>query len=374
MLGANKMFINVFENNNFNYQVNRILSFGDVGCDRKEVISAMQNVIGTEDWYKAWLGIAENAEEELRYLHSMYYYRMAEFFLLPDNPEKEVMYKKMKSMFAKAYPDVKEEKVPYKNGYLPCVRISTPYAKQTLIVHGGFDSFIEEFYLLISELTALDINIILFEGDGQGGSLRQGIYFHEKWEQPVGAILDYYELDDIILMGISWGGYLALRAAAFESRIKHVICHGILYDGLDVQLGLIKQPAKLIMSTLLNFKLQKIINKFAYKKMQHDPLTKWGLSHGMYITNTKTPYDYFQSIKKHNLRGHLKHIDQDVLLLTGEKDHYIPHWQYNYLKNNLPNARVESRMFTEDEGGEQHCQVGNYEIAFQEITQWIKRL
>lgn len=354
--------------------MNRVLSFGDIGCDREEVISAMQNVKNTNDWYLAWRRIAEVAEKETRYLHSMYYYRMAEFFLLPGHPKKDAMYIKMKSMFAKAYPDVKEETIPYKTGYLPCVRFLTPNAKQTLIIHGGFDSFIEEFYLLIGELATLEINIILFEGEGQGESLRQGMYFHKKWEQPVGAVLDYYQLDNVILMGISWGGYLALRAAAYDKRIKHVICHGVLYNALDVQLGLIKQPGRLIMNGLINLKSKKTINKLAQQKMQRDSLTKWGLSHGMYITITKTPYDYFQSIKKHNLRGHLKNINQDVLLLTGEKDHYIPRWQYNYLKKHLSNAHVESRMFTTNEGGEQHCQVGNYQIAFEEIIQWIKRL
>ena len=368
------MFEHVLDNVNFNFQINRILSFGDEGCKREEVLNAMNGVVTIDDWYKAWLKIALIAEDEKRYLHSMYYYRMAEFFLLPNHLEKNHMYTKIKEMFAKYYPHVVKEKIPYKQGYLPCIRIKKPNAKHTLIIHGGFDSFIEEFYLLFEKLTSLQINIILFEGSGQGEALKQGLYFNEKWEQQIGIILDYYKLDSIILMGVSWGGFFALRAAAFEKRIKHVIAHGILYDGLDVQQHLIKQPARLGLKLLFFLKCKSIINTLVFKKMGQDSLIKWGITHGMYITNTKTPYDYLQAIKKHNLKGLLKKINQDVLLLTGEKDHYIPLWQFNYLRKNLLNARVESRMFTEKESGEQHCQVGNYEIAINHIINWIKRL
>lgn len=66
-------------------------------------------------------------------------------------------------------------------------------------------------------------------------------------------------------------------------------------------------------------------------------------------------------------------VTQDVLLLSGEKDHYIPAWQFTHLSQNLPNAQVESRMFTEAEGGEQHYQVGNYKVAIDYIKEWINR-
>ena len=43
------------------------------------------------------------------------------------------------------------------------------------------------------------------------------------WEKPAKAILDHFHLDAVDWLGASCGGYLALRAAAFEPRIKHVI-------------------------------------------------------------------------------------------------------------------------------------------------------
>jgi|SaaInlV_200m_DNA_3_1039701.scaffolds.fasta_scaffold02100_11 pimeloyl-ACP methyl ester carboxylesterase len=46
------------------------------------------------------------------------------------------------------------------------------------------------------------------------------------WEKPTAAILDYFDLDDVTLFGLSMGGWLCLRAAAFEPRIKGGISSG----------------------------------------------------------------------------------------------------------------------------------------------------
>ncbi|PIC87093.1 alpha/beta hydrolase [Sporosarcina sp. P20a] len=367
------MYEQVFKQVNFNFQLNRVLSFGERGCDREEVLQAMLAVKDNESWYTEWKRIAEKARNESRLLHSMYYYRMAEFMLLPSRPEKMEMYAAMQEMFRDAFPEVVKVNIPYKDQYLSAVRIVSSTATKTLLIHGGFDSFIEELYIVAEEFIDSDVQIILFEGEGQGEPMRQGLYFHEKWEQSVKAILDYYELKDVILMGISWGGYFALRAAAYDKRIQHVICHGVLYDALDVQQQSIKQPARAVFKLLYRLQLKQLINTFARLKSSSDQLTEWALAHGMFVTHTHSPFDFFKSIEKHTLQDELSKITQDVLLLSGEKDHYIPAWQFTHLKDNLLNAYVESRIFTEAEGGEQHCQVGNYEIAIDYMKEWIKR-
>ncbi len=54
-----------------------------------------------------------------------------------------------------------------------------------------------------------------------------------EWEKPVNTVLDYFKLNEVTLIGISLGGYLALRAAAYEKRIKKVIAYDVIYNFFD---------------------------------------------------------------------------------------------------------------------------------------------
>ena len=66
------------------------------------------------------------------------------------------------------------------------------------------------------------------------------------------------------------------------------------------------------------------------------------------------------------------HYTQDILLLAGEKDHYIPLSQFWRLKEKVHSDKsVTSRLFTEAEGGEQHCQIGNHMLAMNTILDWL---
>jgi len=363
----------IFKNNdNFNFQVNRLLSYGKMACDQDEVIEVCSKITCFQTWYEEWKKVAEVAKAEKRYIHSMYYYRMAEFMLSEDDFNKKVMYEKMQEMFQRAFPSVKKHKVPFENGYLPCIFMKAEGSSKTILLHGGYDSFIEEFYLLCDPFVKTGYNVLLFEGEGQGATLKQGMKFNEKWERSVTVILNYFNLNEVALIGISWGGYFALRAAAYEKRITHVVCFDVCYDGLDVQFHLIKQPLRLMFKVLFYLKLKRIINKLVYRKMRKDPLAQWGISHGMYITATTSPYDFYKAIEKHTLKNILTHINQHVLLLYGEKDHYIPRWHFDHLQDNLPFANVTARLFTVEEGGEQHCRVGNYTLATQYIKNWLR--
>src|SRR5262249_9997298 len=105
--------------------------------------------------------------------------------------------------------------VPYPGGHLPGFRLQAKgKERSTFVFHGGYDSFVEEFYAFLLPLTELGFTVIAFDGPGQGGALRQGIYFEHAWATPAKALLDYFELDAVEWLGASCGGYLSIRAAA----------------------------------------------------------------------------------------------------------------------------------------------------------------
>lgn len=356
---------------NFNFQFNRLLSYGKFACDEDEIQKIASNVINFETWYEEFLKYAIIAENQKRFSHSMYYYRMAEFFLSDIDSRKNQMFYKMKEMFIFAFPEVQIDKVLFKDSYLPCIKVNIENPKDTIIVHGGYDSFIEEFYLICLDLSKDGYNIILFEGEGQGTTLRNGLRFNYQWENSVTTLLDYYEIDKCTILGISWGGYFALRAAAFDSRIKNVISYDVLFDGLDVQFSLFKGIKKYIAYFLFMTKSKKTMNRIVTKAMSKSSLAKWSIEHGMYITGTSSTYDFYENIEKHTLKKIGNRVYSNVLLLAGEKDHYIPFSHLNKTKDELKNANISSKMFTIDEGGEQHCQVGNFPLALNEIKKWL---
>ena len=87
----------------FNFQINRILTYGDLACHREEVISYVSQVRTFEEWHTAWQEIATRSEQERRQLHAAYQYRMAEFFLKFGTAEKEIGYKNLFENFYKAF-------------------------------------------------------------------------------------------------------------------------------------------------------------------------------------------------------------------------------------------------------------------------------
>jgi alpha-beta hydrolase superfamily lysophospholipase len=152
-------------------------------------------------------------------------------------------------------PQVKVEpvEIPYEQTTLPgyfysssnnnSTTSSSKQKRPTLIAHGGFDSTLEELYTAAAA-PALErgYNCLTFEGPGQGEVIRkQKIPFRYDWEKVVTPVIDFvfgsYEgqcdLNGLELMGISKGGYLAARAAAFEHRIAACILNYGVYDGYD---------------------------------------------------------------------------------------------------------------------------------------------
>ena len=64
------------------------------------------------------------------------------------------------------------------------------------------------------------------DGPGQGSALRdQGLTFIHQWEKPTAAVIDAFlaghsRPSKIVIVGMSMGGYLAPRAAAFDERFR----------------------------------------------------------------------------------------------------------------------------------------------------------
>lgn len=208
----------------FNFQINRVLTYGDAACSRQEVTESLSCVRTFAQWNQAWLTLAEKAERKKRWLHAAYYYRMAEFFMKADNPQKMQTYRKCIEYFYKGFDSelhlsYRKDEIPFEEGMLNSIVIPASDSKGTVLVCGGYDSFMEEFVLQVGTWAERGYTVILFEGPGQGICLHQNMYFRYDFEKPVSAVIDFYGLNRCAMIGISWGGYFALRSAAFEKGL-----------------------------------------------------------------------------------------------------------------------------------------------------------
>ena len=68
-------------------------------------------------------------------------------------------------------------------------------------------------------------------------------------------------------------------------------------------------------------------------------------------------------------------IKQDVLLMAGSEDHFVPLRQFHRQIEALASARsITARLFTRSESAQNHCQVGNYGLALATIVNWLDGL
>ena len=244
--------------------------------------------------------------------------------------------------------------------------------RSTLIFTGGYDSFVEEFYNFLLPLTDLGITVIAFDGPGQGGALRQGIYLDHAWEKPAKAAIDYFGLDAVDWLGASCGGYMSIRAAAFEPRIKHIVSMPTSYSGLDMTLKQMRPGKAQQLISLFKAGDRKGTEALVAEERLPSSVFEWCVVQGMHITGTKTPFDFLNAIAKHSLDGILHNVKQDILLTEGEQDHLFDiGWVHRTMRELVCARSVTTRIFTAREGAEQHCQLGNSAVARHAIVHWL---
>ncbi|MGU3654051.1 alpha/beta fold hydrolase [Mycolicibacterium sp. A43C] len=357
-----------------NFQCNRWLQW--IGAEAFDEISVVaRSATSYPEWITGFLGLAESARRDGRMVAAAYYDRAAEFFMVPTDPRRAPARARFLSGIRKIY-GVTPDLVPYRQkATLPVYDLQpTNRTDSVVVVFGGFDSYIEEFLPLLAAIVGAGHRVVAFDGPGQGGALEDaGLPMTERWEEPVTAVLDHYGLDDVTAVGVSLGGGLVIRAAAFEPRISRVVALDILDDELDVvarQIGPGLGPG---LRLLLALRAAPVLDALARLSATLRPVAAWGLQQGMHITGTATPYEFLRATRSVHTRAISDRVTADVLLLAGADDHYVPLRQLRRQAANLRNARsVTTRLFTAADQAGNHCQIGNIGICVRTITTWLE--
>jgi pimeloyl-ACP methyl ester carboxylesterase len=370
-------YIHMLPDPGMNYTLNRPLLDGSSPARMKEISAVAPRIKDYDSWHTVWLELAMRAEVEQRWADAASYYHGAEFYL-PAGDARNKLYDDFKRNWSKSVrgiPGYEQIAVPYAGGHLPGFRLQAKGKEiSTFIFHGGYDSFVEEFYGFLLPLTDLGFTVIGFDGPGQGGALRQGIFFEPNWEKPAKAVIDYFGLTAVDWLGASCGGYLSVRAAAFEPRIKHIISMPLTYSGLDMTLKQMRPGKAQQLVSLFKAGDCKACELLIAQERLPSSVFDWCITQGMHITGTKTPFDFLTAIAQHSLDGILHNVKQHILLTEGEQDHLFDiDWIHRAMRELVCARSVTARIFTAREGGEQHCQVGNSALARDEIVTWLSR-
>jgi pimeloyl-ACP methyl ester carboxylesterase len=365
--------------------------------DIGEVLDAASRVTAQDEysWTREFSATAERlrataeAEEKAghrigageAYLRASSYYR-ASLHRHPDPtaPEIKQLAAKEVACFTRAIALLKIPaqvvRIPYEGTTLPGYFFTSPAAGKkapVLIVHQGRDAWAEDDKYIAEEAMARGWSCLLFDGPGMGQTLRlQGLPFRPDWEKVITPVVDFVtrqpgvDSSRIALMGISMGGALAPRAAAFEKRLKLVIANPGVLDWSRTYTGFINERYPQMAD--MPEKDPQGFNAIMNKVIDADPFMRWGMRDSMWKHGSTTPAQFMTEIKKYTNKGIVEKITAKTLVIDGEAE------EYGQAKELFDALRCpkDYLLFTAKEAAQLHVQTGSTAVSVQRIFAWME--
>ena len=257
-----------------------------------------------------------------------------------------------------AYPG-QSIQIPYENTFLPGHFYRSPVAGDKaplLILTPGRDTWADDLWHVDGALRR-GIHCVTYDGPGQGLALRLGgLTFRNDWENVVGPVIDFVlekftgiDHSRIALLGMSMGGYLISRAAAFDKRIKLLIpSPGNISWGTQII-----QQLKRFSST------QSVEMPEMVRNLVKDYAWKQGVPN--------TVKDVTENLKKFDNSDIIDQITCETLVLDGTAE--VFHGAkafYEILK--CPKTYM---CFDETTTAQSHGQIGGYATATEYLFDWL---
>ena len=265
--------------------------------------------------------------------------------------------------------------IPYGKTTLPGYYFRSPLAKgpaPVLIVHQGRDGWAMHCKYIADAAMSRGYHCLLIDGPGQGEALRlQGLLFRPDWENVITPVIDYLikqedvDPDRIGLMGLSMGGALAPRAAAFEKRIKVCVANPGVLSWTDIISGFMGQ---------IDPKLTDIwkadpegFNSLIASISTQVPLVDWGIRDMMWKHGVETPAGLMVQMQDYSNKDIVSKITCRMLVMDGAADEYS---QGRDLFEALACPK-EYMFFEAGDPALQHCQVGAQASSSARLFDWL---
>ncbi|CAL5870211.1 uncharacterized protein PFLUO_LOCUS4446 [Penicillium psychrofluorescens] len=394
----------------FAFTLEEVLSLSNnFGAQTGEVLRAASQIIPAdyESWYKEFLFLGDSIHAKAvgvnasrfpvsarqAYFRASTYYRFAPFYLHGNASDPRINEAGARAVadFDKAaallaLPPVKVN-LPASSPNVPTTNFSVPVrffkgqadcAKlPTIIVGTGYDATQEDLYHGSGvEILARGWNVITYEGPGQGTVLReQNLGFIPDWWNVVTPIVDYLasrddiNMDQVALIGVSFGGELAPLAASREHRLSAVLS----VDGLDDLYSVIKKGFPAELQTLYNNGRYAEFDKYILDTERNTSTPtqeRYILAQSLFSFNTDSPSDWWRRLPAFTVNASvLANITCPAFIGEGENDSSAP-GQAEQMVKWLGNKSTYN-LFRTDLGAGEHCQLGAEAQLAQVTLDWL---
>ena len=249
--------------------------------------------------------------------------------------------------------------------------------RPTLLVGSGYDGAQEDLYhtLGIAAL-ARGWNFVTYEGPGQPTVRRQqGLGFRPDWWTVVTPVIDFLlarpDVDPaaLALVGESFGGILAPRAASREDRLAAVLC----IDGLNSMQDVILAELPSQLNAIFTAGNQSVFDELmdeAWRSNETDTTFRWLIGQGLFTFATDSPYQWLTEMGAFNVEDVQANITVPVFVGSGQDDQSTK-GQAEIVRDMLGD-RAYYHLFKEDVGAGEHCQIGAEGQLAQVAYDWLE--
>jgi len=286
------------------------------GVDSNDFQRVTNSVERWDNWCQAWSEtgamherMAEQAEAEghyesaaYHYFHAAISYHFGKYLFVRKPQELRAAHEHVVHDYKRALPYFEfpgeHVAIPYEGGATMYGVLRKPWhtpKPPVIILVPGLDSVKEELHTYGDDFLRRGMAVLAIDGPGQGEMEFEYPLRHD-YEVPVKYAVDYLanrpdvDIHRVGLMGVSFGGQFAVRAAAFEPRLKAVIENCGPYN------------------QSLNFKNRPVISRDT-------------MVHRLKAANEE---DALHKLQHFNLQGVADKVTCPLLVIQGRRDRLVP--------------------------------------------------
>ncbi|CAK7199310.1 hypothetical protein SEUCBS139899_001986 [Sporothrix eucalyptigena] len=268
---------------------------------------------------------------------------------------------------------------------IPCIYYRATGAnatnpRATVILGNGYDGAQEEMLHATGfDALARGYNVITYEGPGQPTVRReQNLGFITEWETVVTPVVDYLttlpEVDaaKIGLFGYSMGGWLAVRAAAFEHRLAAVWAVDGLYSVFQPYYNAL-DPSTRALWDAGNYSAFDAEVNFYLNSGLAPTETLWSLQQGVWSFDVSTVSEFLRKAEPMTLDGIAQQVGCPVWIGAPSEDIFFP-GQPEQVRDALQPGLASYHYLTAADAAQNHCHVGAMAYVNGLVYDWFEEV